>query len=149
MQPVVASGRTKDRKLALHVTNLSRSSCYYSIKYQKAVKGVEGSVEGQKKKKKIETKEEGKQSGMGRRKEEAAAGKGFSSGSRNFCGCFLQLHLPFSNHRSQTSRTTSYRFVLHAWNMRTSLVYESQEHRVATRGPPSSGEIKEARKQEK
>lgn len=54
-----------------------------------------------------------------------ASGKGFSlSSSLNFCGCFLQLHLPFPNHWSQTSRTTSYRFVLHAWNMRTGLVYE-------------------------
>lgn len=33
------------------------------------------------------------------------------SSSLNFCGCFLQLHLPFPNHWSQMSRTTSYRFV--------------------------------------
>lgn len=29
------------------ITNLPRSSCYYSIKYQKAAKGVEGMVKGE------------------------------------------------------------------------------------------------------
>lgn len=57
-----------------------------------------------------------------------------SSSSLNFCGCFLQLHLPLSNHSSRTSRTTSYRFVLHAWNMRTGLVYESRDRGAAEAG---------------
>lgn len=52
VQPVVYPAVVRPRHTALEtrprpITNLPRSSCYYSIKYQKAAKGVEGMVKGE------------------------------------------------------------------------------------------------------
>lgn len=52
VQPVVYPAVVRLRHTALEtrprpITNLPRSSCYYSIKYQKAAKGVEGMVKGE------------------------------------------------------------------------------------------------------